>query len=149
VSRERFIGARALWRAADVSELFVTYANPSAVGLSAIAGALCPLPRGSGRGLHVRLAPDVAAAEAVVHVALAPGLVVPVPVAEHRVLTLDEPVEVAPGPGTVALDGEREIERRHGEPVTVRLVPGPLTIDVDAVMRAAAGDATLAQRTRI
>ena len=148
VSRERFIGARALWRAGDVSELFVTYANPSAVGLSAVAGALCPLPRGSGRGLHVRLGPDAASAEAVVQVALAPGLVVPVPVAGHRVLALDEPVEVPPGPGTVALDGEREIERRHGEPVTVRLVPGPLTIDVDAVMRAAAGDATLAQRAR-
>jgi predicted polyphosphate/ATP-dependent NAD kinase len=39
-SRERFIGARALWRHHDVSELFVTFANPSAVGLSAVAGAL-------------------------------------------------------------------------------------------------------------
>jgi len=32
----------------------------------------------------------------------------------------------------------REIERRHGEEVRVRLVPGPLTVDVDAVMRHAA-----------
>jgi predicted polyphosphate/ATP-dependent NAD kinase len=40
VTRERFIGARALWRADDVSELFVTFASPSAVGLSAVAGAL-------------------------------------------------------------------------------------------------------------
>jgi predicted polyphosphate/ATP-dependent NAD kinase len=147
VSRERFIGARALWRPGDVSELLVTFANPSAVGLSAVAGALCPLPRGGGRGLHVRLAPDRAAAEGSVRVALAPGLVVEVPVAEHRVLGLGEAVEVPAGPGTVALDGEREIERRHGEPVAVRLVPGPLTIDVDAVMRSSA-DATLAQPAR-
>ncbi len=70
VSRERFIGARALWRAADVSELFVTYANPSAVGLSAVAGALCAAParlrarparpararRGGGRGRRPRRA---------------------------------------------------------------------------------------------
>jgi predicted polyphosphate/ATP-dependent NAD kinase len=148
VSRERFIGARALWRAGDVSELFVTFANPSAVGLSAVAGALRPLPRGGGRGLHVRLAHDPAAAEDTVHVALAPGLVVPVPVAGHRVLDLGDAVEVAPGPGTIALDGEREIERRPGEPVAVRLVPGPLTIDVDAVMRTTAGDATPAQPPR-
>lgn len=143
-SRERFIGARALWRPHDVSELFVTFANPSAVGLSAVAGALRPLPRGGGRGLHVRLARDAAEAERVVSVALAPGLVVTVPVAGYRVLALGEEVEVAGDTGTVALDGEREIERSHRDPVTVRLVPGPLTIDVDAVMRDAA-HATLTQ----
>jgi predicted polyphosphate/ATP-dependent NAD kinase len=145
VSRERFVGARALWRASDVSELFVTFANPSAVGLSAVAGALQPLPRGGGHGLHVRLAPTASDAERTVHVALAPGLVSAVAVAGHRVLALGDGVEVAPGPGTIALDGEREIERRRDDRVTVRLVPGPLTIDVDAVMRNAA-DATPGQR---
>jgi predicted polyphosphate/ATP-dependent NAD kinase len=145
VTRERFIGARALWRPEDVSELFVTFANPSAVGLSAVAGALQPLERGGGRGLHVRFATGRADAERTVHVALAPGLIVGVPVASHRVLEVGEAVELAPGPGTVALDGEREIERRAGAPATVRLVPGPLTIDVDAVMRSSAGDATPAQ----
>jgi predicted polyphosphate/ATP-dependent NAD kinase len=146
VSRERFVGARALWRPNDASELFVTFANPGAVGLSAVAGALHPLARGAGRGLHVRIAAGAEDAERVVQVALAPGLVVGVPVASHRVVELHERVEIAPGPGTVALDGEREIERRHSEPVTVRLVPGPLTIDVDAVMRSSATDATPAQR---
>jgi predicted polyphosphate/ATP-dependent NAD kinase len=142
VSSERFVGARALSRPHDVSEVLVTFANPSAVGLSAVAGALRPLERGGGRGLHVRIASDPTEAERVVHVALAPGLVTAVPVASHRVLELDERVEIAPGPGTVALDGEREIERRNDEPVTVRLVRGPLTIDVDAAMRHAATDAT-------
>jgi predicted polyphosphate/ATP-dependent NAD kinase len=137
VTRERFIGARALWRPEDVTELFVTFANPSAVGLSAVAGALHPLERGGASGLHVRLAADPAGAARIVQVALAPGLVVDVPVAEHRVLEVGEAVEVAPGPGTVALDGEREIERRSGRALTVRLVPGPLTIDIDAAMRSA------------
>jgi len=148
VTRERFIGARALWRPEDVSELFVTFANPSAVGLSAVAGALQPLARGAGHGMHVRLAPDPAAAARTVHVALAPGLVVGVPVAEHRVLELGDVVALPPGPGTVALDGEREIERRAGGEATVRLVPGPLTIDVDAVMRSSAGDAVRADAAR-
>jgi hypothetical protein len=65
-------------------------------------------------------------------------------VAGHRVLALGEEVGVAGDAGTVALDGEREIERRHRDPVTVRLVPGPLTIDIDAVMCSAA-DATLTE----
>jgi predicted polyphosphate/ATP-dependent NAD kinase len=126
ISHQRFIGARALWRADSIAELFVTFANPSAVGLSAIAGALQPLPRGGGRGMHVRLGSGRE-----LDVALAPGLIARVGVASHRVIELGEEVELAPG--TIALDGERELERTD-EPATVRLVEGPLTIDVDAVM---------------
>jgi predicted polyphosphate/ATP-dependent NAD kinase len=134
---ERFVGARALWRAADVAELFVTFANPGAIGLSAVAGMLQPLARGDGRGMHVRLA-DPAEAELTLQVPLAPGLVAPVGIAAHRPIEMGEAIEVAPGRGVLALDGEREIERRRGEPATVRLGPGPLTIDIDAVMRHAA-----------
>jgi hypothetical protein len=128
VSRERFVGARAIWRPQDVSELFVTFASPSAVGLSAIAGALEPLPRGGARGLHVRLGPG-----RTVTVPLAPGLVAPVEVAAHRVIERGEEIALAPGVGTIALDGERELERR-GQATTVRLIDGPLTIDVDATL---------------
>jgi len=76
-------------------------------------------------------------------VPLAPGLVAPVGVAGHRPIEMGEAIELAPGPGVLALDGEREIERRRADSATVRLTPGPLTIDVDAVMRQAAADALL------
>jgi predicted polyphosphate/ATP-dependent NAD kinase len=138
LSAEPFTGARALWHGSGVSELFVACANPSAVGFSSIAGLLEPLPRAGGRGLHVRLVDDPAQAELVLRVPLAPGLLAPVGVAGFRTLELGEEVAAAPGSGCVAFDGEREIERRPGQTVTVRLVPGPLTIDVDAVMRHAA-----------
>ena len=134
VSRARFVGARALWRGDDLTELFVTFASPSAVGLSAVAGFLRPLERGSGRGLHVRLGTG----EPTMRVPLAPGLVIPVAVAGYEELRPGRAVTLDPAGGSLALDGEREIERRHGEPVTVRLADGPLTIDVDAVMRHAA-----------
>jgi predicted polyphosphate/ATP-dependent NAD kinase len=124
VSRERFIGARALWRAESISELFVARANPGAVGLSAIAGRLAP----GARGVHVTLGEGER-----VLAPIAPGLVVPVDVAAHALL--DGPVTLAPGHGCLALDGERELER-HGQAATVRLIDGPLRIDVDAVMRA-------------
>ena len=138
LSAAPFTGARALWRGSGVSELFVACANPSAVGFSSIAGLLHPLPRAGGRGLHVRLTDDLARADLVLRVPLAPGLLAPVGVAGFKTLELGEEVASAPGSGCLALDGEREIERRTREPVTVRLVPGPLTIDVDAVMRHAA-----------
>jgi predicted polyphosphate/ATP-dependent NAD kinase len=144
VSRARFVGSRALWRAADVSELFVAVASPGAVGLSAIAGLLAPGP------LHVHLAPPDEAA-VVLEVPLAPGLVVPVGVAEYRALPVGTRVEVTRAAGTLALDGEREIERTAADRVTVELVPGPYRIDVDAVMREAAAAGVLAtwmQRSR-
>ena len=136
VTRERFVGARALWRPQDVSELFVTFANPAAVGLSAIAGALAHLPRGGEHGLHVTLGPG-----RTVTVPLAPGLVETVEVAAHRPIARGERIPIAAGTGTIALDGERELERVDA---TVTLVDGPLTIDIDAVM----AQATLAQPPR-
>jgi hypothetical protein len=138
VTAERFVGARAIWSGAGVSELVVTFAHPSAVGLSAVAGLIAPLARGAGRGVHVRFAADPREAEHTLAVALAPGLVTEVAVASHRVLDTGDIVELPPAAGSLALDGEREIERRPDEAVTVRLAPGPLTIDVDAVMREAA-----------
>jgi predicted polyphosphate/ATP-dependent NAD kinase len=134
VSRARFIGARALWRGDDLTELFVTFASPSAVGLSAVAGFVQPVERGAGRGLHVKLADG----PPTMHVPLAPGLVVPVAVGGHEVLVPGRVVALSDSRGSLALDGEREIERRRGEEVTVRLTDGPLTIDVDAVMHHAA-----------
>jgi len=120
VSNEPFIGAKALWRADSITELFVTNANPAAVGLSAIAGQLAtgPVHVTLGRGTRVMAA-------------IAPGLVVPVDVAHYE--PIDGPVTVQAA-GCIALDGERELER-PGE-TTITLTDGPNRIDVDAVMRA-------------
>jgi predicted polyphosphate/ATP-dependent NAD kinase len=134
VTSERFVGARALWHPHAVREVIVTMADPAAVGLSALAGLLAPFPRGSGRGLHVRLTREPAEARISLDVPLAPGLIAPVAVAGFRQLELGDTVELE-GAGTLAFDGEREIELPRGATARVRLVPGPARIDVDAVMR--------------
>jgi hypothetical protein len=136
-SRQRFVGARAVWQAGDVSELVVAFASPSAVGLSSIAGLLDPVGRHAAYGLHVRLG-DPATAPTVLHVPLAPGLVVPVGVDWHRRLHPGETAELAQGAGVIALDGERELELRPDDRVAVRVIDGPLTIDVEQVMLHAA-----------
>lgn len=120
VSNQPFIGAKALWRADTITELFVTRPNPGAVGLSAIAGQLASGPVRITLGAGTR-----------VMAAIAPGLVVPVDVA--KVEPLNGPVTVH-GAGCIALDGEREIERPGT--ATISLTDGPNRIDIDAVMRA-------------
>lgn len=138
VTSERFVGARALWRAAEISELFVTSARPDAVGLSSVAGLLAPVPRSAGQGLHVRFtAPE--SAGTVLSVPLAPGLLTSIDVAEHHYIKPGEPVEVEPFAGSLALDGEREIEVGPEDRVRVSLdLDGPLTIDVGEAMDVAA-----------
>ena len=129
VSVERFVGARALWRAGDISEIVVAYARPDAVGLSSIAGLLDPSGRDAPHGLHVP--PD--RARTVLDVPLVPGLVVPVGVEETSRVEPGDAVRLTPGAGSVALDGEREIELRPQLDTN-----GPLTVDVGAAMREAA-----------
>jgi len=131
VTSERFVGARALWRPETLCELFVTFADPGAVGLSSLAGMLAP----GGRGLHVRIARDPARAEVVLSVPLAPGLVTPIAVAGFDPLEPGVPVALTADGASVALDGEREIERHGEDGATVCLAHGPLRIDIDAVMR--------------
>jgi predicted polyphosphate/ATP-dependent NAD kinase len=138
VTPERFVGARAVWRAEDVTELFVSRADPGAVGLSAVAGLLAP----GAQGLHVRLAPP-GTASLTLRVPLAPGLIVLVGIVEHRAIAPGEQVRLASAEGCLALDGERTLERRRAEPATVELTAGPLTIDVDAVMEKAGHDGLL------
>jgi predicted polyphosphate/ATP-dependent NAD kinase len=137
VSADLFVGARALWRAGEISEVFVASASPNAVGLSSVAGLLGPIPRSASYGLHIRLT-DPEEAETVLTVPLAPGLVVPVGVAETKRLEPGEAVSIAPTSGSLALDGEREIELGPDDRVEVRLdTDGPLTIDVEEVMQEA------------
>ena len=138
VSADRFVGARALWRPGEISEIFVASASPDAVGLSSVAGLLDPTPRSAPYGLHLRLA-DPREAETVLTVPLAPGLVVPVGVVEKRRVQPGEATEIEPVSGSIALDGEREIEVGPVDRVEVRLdTSGPLTIDIEATMQEAA-----------
>jgi predicted polyphosphate/ATP-dependent NAD kinase len=138
VSADRFVGARALWRPDEISEIFVASASPDAVGLSSVAGLLDPTLRSVPYGLYLRLA-NPEEAKTVLTVPLAPGLVVPVGVAEKRRVQPGEATEIEPVSGSIALDGEREIEVGSGDHMEVSLdAGGPLTIDVRAVMQEAA-----------
>ena len=146
-SAERFIGARALWRVEDLSDAFVTFASPSAVGLSGVAGHVQPVARDAPHGLYLRLGPP-ASAETVVTAALAPGLVRRVGVSDVRRVAPGESLPLIAADGCLALDGEREIERRDSDEVSVTLGTGPLVIDVDVVMAHAAGRGMLGGDTQ-
>ena len=137
VSSLPFVGARALWDMSVVREVALSRVAPATIGLSALGGALMnsSYRRSERAGMHIVLG----AGGSQVLVPLAPGLVTWVGVSEHRQLAMDDIVRFQPGIGTVALDGEREIELSTTSVVEVRLcADGPCVVDVPAALEAAA-----------
>ncbi|MFQ5880580.1 MAG: NAD(+)/NADH kinase, partial [Dehalococcoidia bacterium] len=132
--RSPFAGARAIWRPDQVEEVVLARAEPGQMGLSAIGAHLLPLSAADARGLYLRLGEGPLRVRA----PIAPGLVADVSVHSYRPLAQGETVELTPGPCTVALDGERELEIT-GQRLAVRLGrDGPRLVDVQACLRQAA-----------
>ncbi len=130
------VGAKAVWRPESLRELYCAFAEPHAIGLSSIAGIVHPVPRRSASGVRLCLSPD---APHQVLAPLAPGLVSRVGVLEAVPLPVGERNPVAVDRGTIAVDGEREIELGPGDLATVTLTAeGPVVLDVAAALQAAA-----------
>ena len=120
-----------------VCEVVLARVIPGAIGFSALDGALLDssYERGERTGIHIVLGAD----SRQVLVPLAPGLVTWVGVSEHRWLAMDDVVRLQPGIGTLALDGEREIELSSTSLVEVQLcADGPYVVDVPATLEGAA-----------
>jgi hypothetical protein len=140
-----FVATRAVWEADSLRALFVTFAEPDAIGLSAIAGLLQPVGRDEPFGLALELAP-AARARMRVRAPIGPGLVVDVGVDDVTPMAPGERWPLPAGAGTIALDGEREIEPNGARP-TVRLeLDGPRTIDVRRTLARAAEAGLLRHR---
>ena len=140
VSTERHVGSRAIWDPATVTQIFCAFAEPDAVGLSSIAGQLCPVPRTEPHGVAVRLDPGAGRR---VLAPIAPGLVMPVGVGEIAPMDCGTWYPVDALAGVIAVDGERELTfgaaGASGERPVVRLrADGPRCVDVPAVLAAGA-----------
>jgi predicted polyphosphate/ATP-dependent NAD kinase len=135
---ERYVGARALWRTETFRELLVTFGDPEAIGLSAIAGLLEPVSRKEAGGLHVSLAPPEEA-ELVLNAPIAPGYLRDIGILGWRRLAAGQPLRPAIAAGSIALDGERELSFSERDRIAIRLEEGAFTtIDVGGCMHYAA-----------
>ena len=138
VVTDRFIGARALWRTETFRELFVTFADPEAIGMSAIAGLLKPVSRTDPHGLHVRLGEGE---EAKISLAapIAPGYIRPIGIRSFRSMPANRKIRPEIREGSIALDGERELSFTSDDEVNIELQPDAfLTVNVSACMQFAA-----------
>lgn len=133
-----FIGSRALWDLSTVREVALARVTPATIGLSALGGALLHSSSEDTEaqpGMHIVLGQGTTQILA----PLAPGLVKWVGITSYRRLALESVVQFQPGTGTVALDGEREIELATQSVVEIQLrADGPFVVDVPTALQAAA-----------
>jgi hypothetical protein len=164
-----FIGSRALWDMSVVREVVLARVAPATIGFSALGGVLLNSSNEQSKqaGMHImlfqypqtgqesarRLPPleesvqleaqkgkwEYSKGGEQVLVPLAPGLVRWVGVRAHRPIKPGEQITFQPGGGTIALDGERELELSMSSVVEVRLrADGPYVVNVAATLTAAA-----------
>jgi predicted polyphosphate/ATP-dependent NAD kinase len=140
VSREPLLGARAVGDGGTLGDLFVSFAEPNVIGLSAIAGLLRPVARDEPSGVRVRFGPGRR-----LWAPILPGALEAVSVAGVELLHPGQRIPLPAVTGTLALDGEREIEFDAGSGLTIELrLDGPRTVAVEAVLAYAARHGLLA-----
>ena len=131
ISSEAFTGARAMWDVRTVHEVFLTRAEPASIGLSSVGARLRPIGLDEPVGLYLRLHGKPGKNRTTVLAPVGPGLVCHVDIAAWSVLEPGERCEIRLRPGTVALDGEREIPLLAGRRAEVMLnANGPRVVQV-------------------
>lgn len=135
VSVEWFVASRAIWDLSKVRDVVLSQAVPGAVGLSALGASLHPVARRDPFGLYLR----VGQGPWEITAPIGPGLMRSAQVTEPREIALGTPVAIEPIRGTIALDGEREIELSEDRRVAIRVTAdGPRVVDIQDTLGDAA-----------
>ncbi len=139
-SNDLFVGSRALWDPARIREIVLAQAEPYNLGMSSIGGILHNIGAHDPLGMHIRLGDG----EVRILAPVSPGLVIPVPIRDYRLFSVGEEVVLEPAACTIAVDGERQIEVRAEQTVSVRLsADGPRVVDVRQCLRQASEQGVL------
>lgn len=135
VSIEWFVASRAIWDLKKVRDVVLTQAEPGAMGLSALGASLRPVGRRDPFGLYLR----VGDGPWEIMAPIGPGLIATARVSEPREIPIGTPVPIEPIRGTIALDGEREIELSEDRRAMIRVsADGPRVVDIDQALIEAA-----------
>ena len=135
VTRDKFIGSRALLNADVIERIFLTRAEPTAVGMTSVGGLIKPLSEEEDYGLYLILNNS---GKIKVRAPIAPGLYETLSIRSMDSVGFTDSIEFK-GPCVLALDGEREREIQMGQAVRMSIGrEGPRVLDVRKTMELAA-----------
>lgn len=142
VSRQTMVGARALWDVNTLDSVFLSRAEASSIGIASIGARLALIAIDDPRGLHIEFPEPGKSGASSSKAPIAPGMVRDVPIESWRIIQPGESVQVRANRGTIALDGEREVELLEGMEASVSIdTNGPWVVDFDLSLKAACASA--------
>lgn len=107
ISKDLFVGSKAIWDMNNIEKIFVSRSHPASIGFSSLVGCKKIINPNDDFGAYV----DLNGTNTKIMAAVAAGVVIPVSVSEISILNLDDEYEyITKSRGTIALDGEREIQ---------------------------------------
>jgi predicted polyphosphate/ATP-dependent NAD kinase len=137
VSTDSFVGSKAIWDMETIEKIFVTRCNPASIGFSSIVGCKTIIEPEDDMGAYVNVNKEDNNSYA--NAPTAAGIIEPVNIDDPKKLKLDEEFEyVASERGTIALDGEKEVEFVKGQKIIFKISrTGPNHVDVVKTLKAA------------
>jgi len=134
ITRDAFIGAKALLDPSQLKEALLCRAEPAAVGITSLGGLVRPVSDKDDFGLHLTFAKGGRQLLA----PMGPGMFAKVEIGKTRLVKFDQAVK-ASGPSVIALDGERERVIAPGQRIEMRISRrGPWVVDLAATLQRAA-----------
>ena len=135
VSTQMFVGARAVWDTKTLHSMFLTRAEPASIGLSSIGSRIMPIAIDDEHGLYIRLSGKPGPNHTTVRAPIAPGMVSDVEIFDWKLFKAGDKIDIDLQPGTIALDGEREVELLPNQKVYATMsTDGPWVVDVPTTM---------------
>ena len=133
--RNDHVGNLLPFAADKIAQLFLSRAEPEAVGMSPIGGYLNVVSAEEDAGMVVHLRSAETPETTPVNAPVSPGLFAQLHVTSHQRIPFDTPV-LFRGPGVLACDGDRDHKLPQGEVARVELRrDGPWVPDLTAAMR--------------
>jgi len=136
ISKEMFVGARAVWDITTLHSVILTRAEPASIGLSSIGSRLYNIEIDDPIGLYIILDKNIKSKKQFIKAPIAPGTISKIKIVDYKKININDKVQINTYPGTIALDGEREIELLPDNTYYAILnLEGPLVADVSKSMK--------------
>ncbi|MGB4439092.1 MAG: NAD(+)/NADH kinase [Sedimentibacter sp.] len=135
ISKDVFVGSRAIWDMDSIEKIFVTRSHPASIGFSSVLGCKKIIMPKDDFGAYINVNTDGASVIA----PMAAGVVNKIFIDEPIILGFSDEFEyITKSRGTIALDGEREIEFSKNQSFIFKISRnGPYHVDVVKVLEIA------------
>lgn len=132
ISKQTYIGSKAIWNPKDIDKVIVSRAHPGSIGFSTIVGTSLIVREEDEFGALV----NVNTGSRKVKVPIAAGTIENLTLDEIKILQLNEKVHFrSKYKGVMALDGEREIPFKEGEVFEIKVTRnGPYRIIINKAL---------------